>query len=623
MPRPTRVTIFFILPVILLAIFIGSCLARQGYVSNNLGKKQDGVVTTVPDSGKLSVNLTEEERSWLKQHPVIRVAQDPGWAPVEFSDKFGEPSGISDDYLRLIEECLGIKFKRIRNLTWQEAYARLQRWDLDMTTCVAETPRRKEFWTFTAPYISIPLVIFTRADVIYINDISELTGKKIAVVDGYVASEWIPVDFPGVHLVKVKSVKDGLILLKQGKVFAFIDNILVINYYRNKLRISGLKLAGVTPYVNAQRMAVRKDWAVLAGILQKALDVIPDSLRYNIYKKWVPARYQLSFDYVVIIEILAVLIVFFGILIFWNQQLAGEIKRRKRIESSLRETRSLYRLLFEYSPDGIVVIDPVTARITEFNDAACRQIGYSRQEFMGMSIFDFEETENPGKIREHIARVMQKGRAAFETQHRHRDGQIKDIYVIGQSVEISGKQVYHCVWHDITERKRSEEALRQSEVMLRIAGRMSRLGGWSVDFSTNKVIWSDEVAKIHEMPLGYSPSVEDGIGFYAPEWKEKIKTVFNACAEKGIPYDEEMEIITSQGRRVWVRTIGEAIRDAAGKIVKVQGAFQDITERKKVENERNKYLQEMEVFYKSSLGREERIIELKSEIERLKKELEK
>ncbi|PIR12669.1 MAG: hypothetical protein COV50_07720, partial [Flavobacteriales bacterium CG11_big_fil_rev_8_21_14_0_20_35_7] len=69
----------------------------------------------------------------------------------------------------------------------------------------------------------------------------------------------------------------------------------------------------------------------------------------------------------------------------------------------------------------------------------------------------------------------------------------------------------------------------------------------------------------------------------APEWRNKITEVFANCAQNGISYDEEMEIITSKGNRVWVRTIGEAVRDNKGKIVKVQGAFQDITMRKQAE----------------------------------------
>jgi PAS fold. len=97
------------------------------------------------------------------------------------------------------------------------------------------------------------------------------------------------------------------------------------------------------------------------------------------------------------------------------------------------------------------------------------------------------------------------------------------------------------------------------------------------------VIWSDEVARIHGMEPGYSPSIEEWISFYAPEWREKITRVFDECIQNAVPYDEEMEIITATGERRWVRTTGEAVTNADGRIIGVHGAFQDITLRKKAE----------------------------------------
>ncbi len=125
--------------------------------------------------------------------------------------------------------------------------------------------------------------------------------------------------------------------------------------------------------------------------------------------------------------------------------------------------------------------------------------------------------------------------------------------------------------------------LEANYALLHIAGQTARFGGWSVDLKTNVVRWSDAVAEIHEMPHGYKPKLDEGISFYAPEWKEKITRILNDCAQNGINYDEEMEIITAKGKRKWVRTIGEAIRNEKGDITIVHGSFQDISERKQSE----------------------------------------
>ncbi len=130
---------------------------------------------------------------------------------------------------------------------------------------------------------------------------------------------------------------------------------------------------------------------------------------------------------------------------------------------------------------------------------------------------------------------------------------------------------------------RSGSKIEERDRLLRIAGEVARLGGWRVDLVQDRVEWSDEVAEIHEMPPGYSPTVEAGIGFYAPGFRERMREVFSACAQEGKHYDEEMQILTATGRRVWVRTIGVAERDDSGRVTAVQGGFQDITERKTAE----------------------------------------
>ncbi|MBN2018339.1 MAG: PAS domain S-box protein [Candidatus Cloacimonetes bacterium] len=148
-----------------------------------------------------------------------------------------------------------------------------------------------------------------------------------------------------------------------------------------------------------------------------------------------------------------------------------------------------------------------------------------------------------------------------------------------------GRTVRYEMAIDIDEQKRAEEIIESNYRMLHLAGETARFGGWTVDLKTNTCVWSDAVADIHEVPHGYSPPVEEGIHFYAPEWRDRITKVFNDCAERGIPYDEEMEILTQKGKRLWVRTIGRAIKNEEGEIVGIHGAFQDISGKKKSEEE--------------------------------------
>ncbi|MDX9721854.1 MAG: PAS domain S-box protein [Myxococcota bacterium] len=156
-----------------------------------------------------------------------------------------------------------------------------------------------------------------------------------------------------------------------------------------------------------------------------------------------------------------------------------------------------------------------------------------------------------------------------------------------------------------------------AEALQRMAGRVARLGGWFVDLETMVCEWSEEVAAIHAMPLAYSPKVEEGIRFYAPEWRERITQVFEACARDGEPYDEEMQIINAHGERLWIRTIGQALRDAEGRIVGVQGAFQDISEQQRYREEFERHLEELRRWQGLSIDDAERRQALKREVNAL------
>ncbi len=130
--------------------------------------------------------------------------------------------------------------------------------------------------------------------------------------------------------------------------------------------------------------------------------------------------------------------------------------------------------------------------------------------------------------------------------------------------------------HDVTEKKELEKILDK-------VYRLSRIGIWEIDLAVNRVIWSPVTREIHEAPADFEGTLEDGIHFYKEgESRERIRKAVKLAIEEGIPFSEELQIITMAGNEKWVRAMGEAeCKD--GRCIRLYGSFQDIDDRKRAE----------------------------------------
>lgn len=128
-----------------------------------------------------------------------------------------------------------------------------------------------------------------------------------------------------------------------------------------------------------------------------------------------------------------------------------------------------------------------------------------------------------------------------------------------------------------------KDILERNEYLLKKASTPANLGCWELDLLTMQMTWSDEVSLLHEMPPGTTPSVEQGINLILPKYRSKVKKLLQECITTGKPYDVQFEKLTVNKRRIWVRSVGVAVRDDHGTIIRVQGAIQDITHYKRLE----------------------------------------
>ncbi len=126
----------------------------------------------------------------------------------------------------------------------------------------------------------------------------------------------------------------------------------------------------------------------------------------------------------------------------------------------------------------------------------------------------------------------------------------------------------------------SENFAQEMETILRRACQLCQLGAWSLEVPSMALNWTREVREIHGVANDFVPIVETTIAFYTAESQPIIAHAVNQCLTNGIPYDEELQLVAAGGPAVWVRSVGEAVRDDQGSIVRIQGAFQDISQQK-------------------------------------------
>ncbi len=142
---------------------------------------------------------------------------------------------------------------------------------------------------------------------------------------------------------------------------------------------------------------------------------------------------------------------------------------------------------------------------------------------------------------------------------------------------------------EIEVRAHRENELREQRAILRIGGRIARLGGWRMPVSTRHMVWSEEVRALHELKDGDpDPDNVAALQFYLPPYRPLVLTALNDCTVDGVAFDIETEAVGAQGTAMWWRVLGVAERDAAGTIIHLQGAMQDITARKHAEMRHHK-----------------------------------
>lgn len=244
---------------------------------------------------------------------------------------------------------------------------------------------------------------------------------------------------------------------------------------------------------------------------------------------------------------------------------------------------SKYRTLFDQSPDGMVIID-FDGRFIEFNEAAHRQLGFSRKEFAALRVSDINTRENLLALTRRMRKILDGKKVKFEVKHLTKGGEERDVEVITRAITLAGRRVFHTIWRDITERKKAERLLERATVMAieernKVEAMISAIGdGVTMRDADFRILFENQLQK-------------EAMGSHKGEYCYRAYRNRDAvcegclvamCYKDGKIHNGVKELRSEKGT-VYYEITASPLRDHNGKIIAGIEVVRDITERKRSE----------------------------------------
>ena len=266
--------------------------------------------------------------------------------------------------------------------------------------------------------------------------------------------------------------------------------------------------------------------------------------------------------------------------------LVRDITERKQAEDELRASEARFRSFVDHATDGFFLFDEHQA-LLDVNRQACESLGYSREEMIGMRPRDFDAALDEASLERIGERIKAGETVTFETLHRRKDGTVYPVEVRARQFPLGARPFRLSLARDITERKRAEEVLRESEAKLQKAQQVAHFGWWERDFTNNRVSLSDEVCRIFGLdPVDLPEWHARWMKLIHPEDRPRAAEAAAAALLPGGPrYEVEYRVVRPDGTERMVHSQGDVAWDESGRPLRQFGVVQDITELRRAENE--------------------------------------
>lgn len=539
--------------------------------------------------------LSAEERAWLDANrDNIALRYNTDFPPIEFHSDEDGFQGLGADVIAMIEERLGVRFKKLPTSDWEEQLNALESGECAIAPAMVRTPERERYAQFTPPYVTVPVAIITARARKQTMALDDLAGLRVAVVAGYAGERYLADKSLGrIQLVSVQGVPQGLRAVSFGEVDAFVGNLAVAAYHIDREGLPNLRVAGTLDAKSSWCIGVSNKYPLLFSAIQKALRETPEDTLETARKHWISlerhndlAPETVRALKVATLFVLALVLSLGVISYLLKRRLAEKVLSLRAAQQELQTNAERLSLALEVTSDGLWDWDYASGKCY-FSPRWHTMLGYEPQD-LPADVSAWESLLHPDEredvIRKQAEALIAKDDHTHEYRARAKDGgyrwMLSRCRVVKRDADGAPLRVVG-VNADITEQKLAYVALRESEERYRSV--IENIG--DMFYRTDQEGRLTMVSPSTWRQLGYSAGHEV-LGrpasdfWFQPEARQALLARMQA---EGRVVDYEVTLRNRAGEPMLVSTTSTFHRDSAGNVLGVEGIFRDITDRKRLE----------------------------------------
>lgn len=261
----------------------------------------------------------------------------------------------------------------------------------------------------------------------------------------------------------------------------------------------------------------------------------------------------------------------------FGTNITSQTEEKSQLESSERRFRSFFE-----NAIGLMSMHDMEGNILAVNEKGREMLHYSADEVKNLNLRDLVPEHNWPSLSQYLDRINKNkedvGNMILRSKNR-----VEQVWMYHNLVETDeeGKPYVISTALNVTERITLEKDLIHTKKMLEQTSSVAQVGGWEVNLKKNTLFWSQSTREIHKISHDYQPDLENAIGFYTEESRERVRFLFNRAVTEGIPYDDEFQLVRKDGVTIWVRV--KAIPEFEDDVcIRIFGIIQDIDVFKKM-----------------------------------------